>query len=250
MPAISQAETVFEQFICLARQMNGVGPFKIARFLRQTARFVGAHSLAYTLRKPRSSSNREVESAYYGTRKSIVLKHRRSNLTHSDINWVSHVLEEGIPVSLSTLSGKNNPSDKAITRRFSAMVEEYNYTEAHLVPLYGPFGVNAVVGYGFNTDPRDIDLDSIDAVSTILPILHNELVKIFYRPDDKEMLSLREQQVLTWIARGKSSSETATILQISISSVDTYTRRIFSKLGVNDRVSAAVAGINLGLVSP
>ncbi|WP_217272256.1 response regulator transcription factor [Sphingopyxis sp. BSNA05] len=61
-------------------------------------------------------------------------------------------------------------------------------------------------------------------------------------------LSNREHEVLLWIARGKSNSDIATILDISGSSVDTYVRRVFDKLNVNHRIAAILKGLHLGLV--
>ncbi len=61
-------------------------------------------------------------------------------------------------------------------------------------------------------------------------------------------LSAREQQILRWIAAGKSNSELAIILGISQPTVATYVKRLFAKLGVHDRVAAAVSGLRLGLV--
>ena len=61
-------------------------------------------------------------------------------------------------------------------------------------------------------------------------------------------LSEREREVLEWMGRGKSSVDIGTILDISPETVRTYTRRIFDKLDTNDRVTATVRALKLGLV--
>jgi LuxR family transcriptional regulator/LuxR family quorum-sensing system transcriptional regulator CciR len=63
-------------------------------------------------------------------------------------------------------------------------------------------------------------------------------------------LTQRERDVLIWIARGKSNSVIANILGISENTVETLVGRCYRKLGVSDRVSAAVKGIGTGLVTP
>lgn len=63
-------------------------------------------------------------------------------------------------------------------------------------------------------------------------------------------LTRRERDVLEWIAQGKSNPVIAEILGISIHTVDTHIRRIFRKLGVNDRTTAAIKGLGAGLVEP
>jgi DNA-binding CsgD family transcriptional regulator len=62
-------------------------------------------------------------------------------------------------------------------------------------------------------------------------------------------LSSREKEILDWVARGKSNTVIADILEISPGTVDTYMRRIYEKLDVSDRTSAAVKGVGLGLIA-
>lgn len=61
-------------------------------------------------------------------------------------------------------------------------------------------------------------------------------------------LSQREMEVLNLIAQGKSNSVIAQLLALSIGTVDTYLRRVFEKLDVADRTSAAAKGVSLGLI--
>jgi len=53
-------------------------------------------------------------------------------------------------------------------------------------------------------------------------------------------LTPRELEVLELISFGKSNPEIAIILDISTNTVTGYVSRIFLKLGVSDRVSAAM----------
>ena len=61
-------------------------------------------------------------------------------------------------------------------------------------------------------------------------------------------LSPREAEILSWVAAGKSNPETAMILGISEATVGTHLKRLFTKLGVHDRVSAVLAGFKLGML--
>jgi two-component system NarL family response regulator len=64
----------------------------------------------------------------------------------------------------------------------------------------------------------------------------------------RDPLSYREIEVLTMIVRGRSNKEVASELGISENTVKFHTTRIFEKLGVLDRVQAATAAIERGIV--
>jgi LuxR family transcriptional regulator/LuxR family quorum-sensing system transcriptional regulator CciR len=61
-------------------------------------------------------------------------------------------------------------------------------------------------------------------------------------------LTRRELDVLGWVVRGKSNSVIAELLGISEHTVDTLMRRVYRKLGVGDRTSAALRAVGSGLV--
>ncbi|MFZ5693436.1 MAG: response regulator [Pseudomonadota bacterium] len=63
-------------------------------------------------------------------------------------------------------------------------------------------------------------------------------------------LTEREIQVLTWVARGKSSADIATILEISERTVNFHLDNAMRKAGVATRVQAAVKCALLGLIEP
>ena len=50
------------------------------------------------------------------------------------------------------------------------------------------------------------------------------------------------------MGRGKSAGDIAAILEISPETVRTYTRRVYDKLQTNDRVTATVRALKLGLI--
>ena len=62
-----------------------------------------------------------------------------------------------------------------------------------------------------------------------------------------DVLSAREQEVLSLIARGFTHSQTATRLGVSASTVDTYVSRIRAKLGLGNKAQLALAALELQL---
>lgn len=57
-------------------------------------------------------------------------------------------------------------------------------------------------------------------------------------------LTLREAEVLLWIARGKSNKDIAEILDLSPRTVNKHLEQIFNKLGVENRTSAAALAVH------
>ena len=64
-------------------------------------------------------------------------------------------------------------------------------------------------------------------------------------PADLEPLGLtpREAEVLFWVARGKTNDEIATVLGIGLTTVKKHLESTFSKLGVENRTTAAAMAL-------
>lgn len=69
-------------------------------------------------------------------------------------------------------------------------------------------------------------------------------------PTTELKLTDRELEALTWVARGKSSSDIAVILGISERTVNFHMDNAMRKAGVSTRVQAAVKCAMLGLINP
>jgi len=62
-------------------------------------------------------------------------------------------------------------------------------------------------------------------------------------------LTERELQVLTGMSQGKSNGQIGRELYLSEDTIKTHARRLFRKLGVNDRAQAVALGFRRGLVT-
>jgi DNA-binding NarL/FixJ family response regulator len=61
-------------------------------------------------------------------------------------------------------------------------------------------------------------------------------------------LSVREREVLTLVAEGKTNRQIAEALSVSAATVKTHLARSCRKLGVSDRTAATTAAIRQGLI--
>ncbi len=94
------------------------------------------------------------------------------------------------------------------------------------------------------TKPIDFEL--------LIAIIRHRLSVAGDKTAEKSVLRLteRELQVLTCVARGKSSSDIATILGISERTVNFHLDNAMRKAGVATRVQAAVKCAMLGMIQP
>ncbi|MFB7500215.1 response regulator [Streptomyces sp. NPDC056161] len=65
-----------------------------------------------------------------------------------------------------------------------------------------------------------------------------------------ECLTEREQEVLTLVGRGRSNSEIAEDLFITVATAKSHISRLFTKLGARDRVQLVITAYEAGLVKP
>lgn len=135
-------------------------------------------------------------------------------------------------------------------REFVAALREANFSDGYSLPCYGPNNRNAVVGIRLATRDANPEASLLSMLHFAAQAAHLRICTLFVEEGGRDrQLSSREKEILDWVARGKSNTVIADILEISPGTVDTYMRRIYEKLDVSDRTSAAVKGVGLGLIA-
>jgi DNA-binding CsgD family transcriptional regulator len=66
---------------------------------------------------------------------------------------------------------------------------------------------------------------------------------------DHERLTARELELVRLLARGMSYSKAARLMRISLNSVRSHVRNAYGKLGVDNKTSAVVRALELGLLA-
>lgn len=112
---------------------------------------------------------------------------------------------------------------------------------------------------GSHEDLADSMQQMIDGRSPISPPIATHLIKRLQAPApaaalweeeaSRTQLSARELEVLQLASRGLTYQETADALDVSINTVGTYTRRIYTKLAVTSRAQALFEARQLGLMN-
>ncbi|MGH3389519.1 MAG: response regulator [Actinomadura sp.] len=112
---------------------------------------------------------------------------------------------------------------------------------------------------------KDMALDDILAAvrvvaagdGLIAPSVTRRLIKEFAgRPESAperrpvDDITEREREVLTLVGRGRTNTEIAGELFISVATVKTYVSRLLTKLDARDRVHLVIIAYEMGLVAP
>jgi len=176
--------------------------------------------------------------------------------------WENAYIEAGYvekdPVIFELLS-KNHPVwTKEVLSRADASAEERSYLEllnecgvqdGLAVPVYGPDGRDGGYGIGFQDNAPEVSTSVINEIHWICQVAHIKYCELLDRKLDKPpVLSGREADVLRLIAHGNTNKQIALALDISSKTIETYLSRTFNKLDVNDRMTAALRAISLGII--
>jgi DNA-binding NarL/FixJ family response regulator len=93
----------------------------------------------------------------------------------------------------------------------------------------------------------------LDGKPPISATVAQQMLQYFHRQtstDDAKReagLSVREQEVLTYIAKGLSTQACADLMDISYHTASDHVRNIYRKLGVNSRAEATLEAVRMGI---
>jgi len=138
---------------------------------------------------------------------------------------------------------------KVITQYQSHTQKSFPDLDIHCFYSYGP---HQSVGV-FLLEPNQYrPLDSEEHLFTAQEL--HPFSAAFFKAYKQELtseikLTVREAEVLSWVAQGKSNTVIAEIMQVSPHTIDNYLRRTYAKIGVNSRTSAAIKALVLGLTA-
>lgn len=178
-------------------------------------------------------------------------------------DWVAHYLAKGYyaydPIILTASVHENpfhwfkvgeitdlTPEQKAYLEDLAA----WGFKDGIAVPIFSAKSTTAYFGAGSKTRNLALGLVDLTQVQYACSFTHKRYVELHGAFDGEvPHLTKRETEVLTWIAKGKSTGVIAEVLGVTEHTVDTLTRRIYQKMGVKDRVSAALKGVGAGLIT-
>lgn len=151
------------------------------------------------------------------------------------------------PVYLDEIAARRDISDRE--RAHLAGYRAAGVVNGLALSVFGPNGRNGLFAIELDLDTPRLAPEALGALRWAGQCMHLRYCVLLLPTLGKlPNLSSREAQVLAWVARGKSNATIGEILGISVHTVDAHLRRIYLKLGVFDRISAALRGLGFGLI--
>jgi len=112
---------------------------------------------------------------------------------------------------------------------------------------------NEVLGMGFASSSGGVELhpNLLSLVTMLATQFHTVFIKLNKKEDTQYIiLTAREKEILYWCYKGKSNWTIGEILGISENTVKFHMCNVFTKLSANNKVTAVLKAINLGLITP
>ncbi len=123
------------------------------------------------------------------------------------------------------------------------------------VPIRGPYGDRGLLSVTASlpeAEWRKLQSNIIGELQIAAVHLHDAAMRsgLLIGPLTRPQLSIREREVLQWVAAGKSQQDVGDILSISSRTVEIHLRSAREKLGALTTIQAVGRAIGLGIIYP
>lgn len=225
----------------------------LMEMLAGRARTLGFNGVAYFRPLMRDFSRIEVEARGYP-------EGWAENYMHDQLNvldpYLAYVAQSGETLQFDRITEKRELSE--VQADYVRQGKEAGLTDGFLVPAFLAYSVSTFtvipllgwIAFRQIEDEQTIANANVPYLEAVAQAVHKQGFRIRTgEVGQKPKLSPREVAILNWIAKGKTNGDIAQILEIATPTVATYVRRLFKKLDVVDRASAAVEGMRLGFIA-
>jgi LuxR family quorum sensing-dependent transcriptional regulator len=118
---------------------------------------------------------------------------------------------------------------------------DFGLRHGFLVPIHGPNGFEGCISMA--GEHLDLPTSAKPAVHMVAVYAYERVNNLLGRERCKPVLTAREQEVLAWVASGKSAWEIGEILKIAKRTVDEHAQTAFRKLGAVNRTHAVAIAL-------
>jgi LuxR family transcriptional regulator, quorum-sensing system regulator BjaR1 len=142
-----------------------------------------------------------------------------------------------------------DPDNEPQAAEVMQLADDFGVSNGFLVPIAGPTGCEGNVWIG--GEHLRLTAREKSIVHLLSLYVFESVRQLTGRSETrKPSITLREREVLTWIAAGKTAWEIGEILHISKRTVDEHTTKAARKLNAANRVQAVAHAIRYRLIDP
>jgi LuxR family transcriptional regulator/LuxR family quorum-sensing system transcriptional regulator CciR len=231
----------------LARVDRQISVERVIAVARAEGSSLGVKAATFHLTAPHASQvGPRVVIAAFGHSRDWIGTYRDPKVRQHD-PVPDHVMRSGRVMTYG--QALDELSLKPAQAAFAQQLRAAGLADTMALPVYGPFDFDTFATFSIGRPFTAEDAGTINRIVAMVEIANRRIAQLVESRSALDIsLSERELEVLHWIGLSKSNGDIATILNISPGSIDTYVRRLFAKLEVNDRIAAAVKGFRLGLI--
>lgn len=167
-----------------------------------------------------------------------------STSTPVDIALIDLSLPDGSGVTVIEWFNRHSPETVCVV---ASIFDD----DGHIFPALRA-GAN---GYLLKDQPQDAIVQALNGILTgqppLSPSIARKLLRHFHPANGSptlEVLTEREKEVLSIIAKGMTMTETASILGLKRNTIAWYIKEIYRKLNVSSRAEAAISAQQMGLI--
>lgn len=160
-----------------------------------------------------------------------------------------------VPLVWNDIDPNAHPHSRQV-RAFMQEAADFGLASGVSFPVHGQHGECAILSLASN-DPheksRDRIIQSMPYAQLLAGYIHEAARRVFDDTDvmvARPALTARERECLLWAAEGKTSWDTAHILDISERTVLFHLQNAAHKLNVNNRAQAVARAVAQGYVTP
>ncbi len=222
---------------------------QILSVLQEQIRFFGFDTFTYWLRWPTSDGQEPLFISTY-PEQFIERYISKGYQSHDMVGRFSQ--HSNTPFQWSSIE-KRYPITKGQTLIFDDSVA-MGMISGGSIPIHGPNQIEATFSVASDLQTKEFD-DIFFKVRHELHIIatyaHERILKLGLHESTQDLsLTIRETDVLTWVARGKTYWEIGQILGIKEDTVKKFMQRIFNLLNVSNNTHAVSKAIINGLIIP
>lgn len=226
-----------------------MSPMGIVKYVLQLSRTLGSVSFTYHVAPAVHSPGTDIPRLLFSNAWPNKCSSRNIGLRKHIEKVHDVVISEGIPTNYLSLMTGERLINSTLAEKIQNRVAGNGIVDEYIIPVYGPYKIEGCMCFGFKQDVYSLEPETRCTLEALATASHVKIVSCFREKIQTVVLSGRETEVLQWLALGKSMMDISVILNVKPATVDSYTRRVYAKFGVHNKIGAVLAGVSAGKIS-